>query len=332
MSTPAPRRAPALDGMLPIDKPEGLSSFDVVRAVKRLVHPRKTGHTGTLDPMATGLLLVCVGEATKLVRFLSSQQKRYRARIKLGVATDTYDRHGQVIATAPIPALTEAAIQGCLQGFLGEIDQVPPMYSALHHEGVRLYELARQGVEVERKPRKVLIHELTLGDRGEDFLEIDVLCGEGTYVRSLAGDIAERLGTLGHLTLLERTETAGFDLKDALPLDQLTPETLERRLLPLEVALAPYPRHDVSEAQAERLRQGQRLPSSELQALGAADHPSGTIVWFRPPAGTPLVVAQLQQIEAPAPATTMTILRVLNPTRPGSVSPAAPRGPHGTRA
>jgi len=312
MKAPAPLLA--LDGLLPIHKPEGLSSFDVVRAVKRLVRPQKTGHTGTLDPMATGLLLVCVGEATKLVRFLSGQKKRYRAVLKLGQATDTYDRHGKVISHAPVPALEETALRGCLKGFLGEIDQVPPMYSALHHQGVRLYELARQGVEVPRKPRRVQIHELTLLDSGPDFLEIDVLCGEGTYIRSLAVDIAVRLGTVGHLIRLERTECADFTLRDAHALSSLTLDNLEEKILPLERALARLPRMDVSAAQGERLRQGQRLLPAELVALGAPGHPPGTIVWFCPPTGVPLVVAQLTQTPEPSCGPVMTILRVLNPS------------------
>lgn len=298
------------DGVLLVDKPEGSTSFEVVKKIKPRVAPLKIGHTGTLDPMATGLLPLCLGEATKLIQFVSTEPKRYRARISLGTSTDTYDREGRETSRSPVPAVSEAEVRKCLLAFTGEIRQVPPMYSALRHRGKRMYELAREGIEVERQPRTVSISRLELTGRGPDWLELDVICSAGTYIRSLAADIAAELKTAGHLAALTRMETDGWKLSDAHRMEDLLRDRLAGLVIPLESVLERFERVDVDDQTGLRLQQGQRLNSRELEALGV--HPAGTrkIVWFRPPAGRPLVLAEVggDQVK-------MQIQRVLLPTQ-----------------
>jgi tRNA pseudouridine55 synthase len=298
------------DGVLLVDKPEGCTSFEVVKKIKPRVAPLKVGHTGTLDPMATGLLPLCLGEATKLIQFLSQAHKRYRARIVLGSSTDTYDRDGRETSRSPVPDLDDAAILECLQAFTGEIQQVPPMYSALRHRGRRMYELAREGIEVERQPRTVNIPRLELTARGPDWLELDVTCSAGTYIRSLAADIAVELKTLGHLGALTRLETDGWILDSAHPLEDLLPERLSGLVIPLESVLERFARVDVDQQTGLRLQQGQHLTQKELESLGVAPGGQKKIVWFRPPAGRPLILAEVEDNPLK-----MTIQRVLLPSQ-----------------
>jgi tRNA pseudouridine55 synthase len=304
--------APIPDGVLLVNKPEGCTSFSVVKKIKPWVAPLKVGHTGTLDPMATGLLPLCLGEATKLIPFLSSAPKRYLADIRLGTGTDTYDRDGQEVSRSPVPDLESALLLDCLNSFTGEIQQVPPMYSALRHRGKRMYELAREGIEVERRPRTITIERLVLTGWGPDWLELDVTCSPGTYIRSLAADIAEKLETVGHLAALTRTETDGWKVAQAHELENLRREQLSQIVIPLEAVLSRFERVDVDDVIGMRLQQGQRLSIAELRSLRVEPAKTNKIMWFRPIAGRPLILARLSPLgEDQIPK--MEILRVLFP-------------------
>jgi tRNA pseudouridine55 synthase len=278
----------------------------VVKEIKRHVRPMKVGHTGTLDPMATGLLPLTIGEATKLTHCLSRGDKRYLARIRLGSSTDTLDAEGTLLAQASVPDLNRKSIEKVLSRFVGQIEQIPPMYSALHHQGQRLYSLARKGIEVERKPRKVLISSLTLVAYDND-LVVDVTCSAGTYIRSLAADIGDSLGTLAHLAALERTEACGFYLQDASELLDITRSNLAERILGLDQVLARFRRIDVSAEIAKKLAQGMRLRAEQLAELGI-QHQASETVWFRHPEAQPIILSVVFPEDSQAP---MKILRVL---------------------
>lgn len=211
----------AIDIIQPFWKPVGWTSFDVVKKIRSLTKIRKVGHAGTLDPFAEGVLILCFGAATKRVSELMKLEKEYLARLRLGVATDTLDLTGSVVAERRIPRLTPAAIKQQLPAFTGQISQIPPMYSALKVGGRRLYQLARAGQTVERKPRPVAVHTLELTDwRPPDELQLRVVCGKGTYIRVLAADLAEALGTVGHLIQLTRNRVGPYDQTRALTMKQ----------------------------------------------------------------------------------------------------------------
>jgi tRNA pseudouridine55 synthase len=224
------------------------------------------------------------------------------------VATTTLDHEGTETARVPVPPLDAGQVRACLAGFVGRIQQVPPMYSALHHQGQRLYDLARQGIEVERKPREVEIHSLELRALEPTLLELDVSCGQGTYVRSLAADLAVRLGTLGHLEALCRTATSGWTLEQAHDWNTIGPESLDRQLLPLEQVLERFRRVDVPASLTKKLANGQCFSPEELGSLGL-ETATGQTVWLRAQAGTPIVVAQIDRTD-PDPLM-MTIVRQL---------------------
>ena len=209
-----------MDGIFNLDKPAGMTSHDVVARVRRLTQQRRVGHAGTLDPAATGVLPVCVGQATRVAEYLSERGKAYRATIRFGTVTDTYDGEGQVVGTAPV-ALTEAEIAVALPSFLGPQLQVPPVYSALKRGGRPLYELARAGEAVSVAPRPIVIHALTIVAWQSPNLVLDVECGKGTYIRSLAYDLGERLGAGAHLAALIRTRSGPFALEDGITLEEL---------------------------------------------------------------------------------------------------------------
>jgi tRNA pseudouridine55 synthase len=246
-------------GILLIDKPEGVTSFDVVRRARRALQMRKIGHLGTLDPFATGLLPLCLGEATKLVPYLQPRPKTYRATLRLGVATDTQDLTGQVIAQSdhlPDPVAVKAAAKR----FVGEISQVPPMYSALHHQGERLYKLARRGEVVDLPPRKVTVHELVVEEIALPLVTILVRCSQGTYVRTLAADLGAALGCGAHLTALRRTAVGSFRVEEALPLAALAEgagRDLRAQVIPLRECLPGWTRVTVGPLEARKLRLGQ---------------------------------------------------------------------------
>ena len=262
-----PKTKSIVSGVLLIDKPQGMTSQQVVSKVKYLlksdVHDsKKAGHTGTLDPMATGLLPICLGEATKFSHYQLDAVKSYQAIIKLGEQTDTGDAEGEIIATIPVPNVTQAMLQSVTEQFLGEIMQVPPMYSALKKDGKKLYELAREGIEVERAARPLTIYELSLTPLSDQQLQLTVTCSKGTYVRVLAEDIAKALGTVGHLTALRRIQTGDFEIADAIPLADFAALDFAARfdkLLAVDACVHSLPSLVLDDSQSKRIRQGQRL-------------------------------------------------------------------------
>jgi tRNA pseudouridine55 synthase len=268
----SPRRA--VDGVILLNKPRGISSQQAVSHVRHAFGAAKAGHTGTLDPAADGLLPVCLGEATKFSHLLLDADKTYVATVRLGVVTSTGDAEGEVIASQP-PVTDRGLILQTLQKFRGEIVQTPPMYSALKHQGVPLYEYARKGVEIERQPRTIQVYELQLIELKEYLLTIRVHCSKGTYVRVLAEDIGAALGCGASLSALTRTRTGSFDLGNTLActLDALTimPEVERMRLLlPVDALLGGLPALTVSAAEAERLLLGQKLGLKEAGIIGFA--------------------------------------------------------------
>jgi len=250
------------DGILLLDKPIGITSNAALSRAKRILGIKKAGHTGTLDPLASGLLALCFGQATKVAGFLLNADKAYEAEVRLGVTTDSEDAEGEVIARRPVPELDDRRIEAVLEDFRGAIEQVPPMHSALKHKGQRLYDLARKGESVERPPRPVVIHELELVDCGDETLRLRVACSKGTYIRSLARDIGNVLGCGAHLSGLRRIASAPFDIRDAVELEAL--ETLTRDqaralLAPPDRALEHLPAVALNDHQSRRISQGQRL-------------------------------------------------------------------------
>ncbi|HWQ16116.1 MAG TPA: tRNA pseudouridine(55) synthase TruB [Roseiflexaceae bacterium] len=270
-----------MHGFLNIDKPAGMTSHDVVARVRRIARQRRVGHAGTLDPAATGVLVVALGAATRLIEYVQDQTaKRYLAVVRLGASTTTDDAEGEVVATAPLPPLDEAALERTLAAFRGQVLQVPPMYAALHHEGRRLHELARAGVTVERPPRPVTIERLELLAWDPPLLTLDVLCGKGTYIRALARDIGAALGCGGHLAALRRTAVGTFTVETAVPLERLEDQvTLSQALLPPEHAVADWPAVRLDEAAARRTRNGQPLIlPGQVAARARAHAPDGSLL------------------------------------------------------
>jgi tRNA pseudouridine55 synthase len=255
-----------VSGVLLLDKPAGFSSNQALQRAKNLLQAAKAGHTGNLDPFATGLLPICFGEATKFSHTLLDADKVYRAIIKLGVVTTTGDIEGDIVSQQPAN-VGKQEVERVLAGFVGEITQIPPMYSALKHQGKPLYEYARAGVEIERKPRQVTIYRLELVDFRAGELEIEVACSKGTYIRVLGEDIGARLGCGGHLTLLQRLQTGGFNLNEACTLEELEKLTQEGRdqgLLPVDALLKDLPEIQLDADSAFYLCQGQSVWKSGL--------------------------------------------------------------------
>ena len=250
-----------LDGVLLFDKPLTLSSNIALQKVRRLFQAEKAGHTGTLDPLATGLLPICFGEATKFSTALLDADKTYRALVKLGQTTTTGDAEGEVTNSCVV-ALGEAQVREVLRNFMGEIQQIPPMHSALKHQGKPLYEYIRKGETIERESRSVTIHELALERFAGDEMEITVRCSKGTYIRTLAEDIGHALGCGAHLRGLRRTAIAQFRLEHAYTWEQLEEMTMPQReasLLPLDSLLQDMPMLELDAVQVTRIAQGQRL-------------------------------------------------------------------------
>ena len=249
-----------IDGALLLDKPVGLSSNRALQEAKKRLGAKKAGHGGTLDPLASGLLVVLLGEATKFAGPMLDADKEYIAAVKLGVRTDTGDAEGAVLETKPV-RVADARIAETLARFRGPIEQTPPMHSALKKDGVPLYKLARKGQTVERKARRVEIHELELLARRDEVLELRVRCSKGTYIRTLAEDIGAALGTGAHLAALRRTGSGRFRVTDAVSLDAVD----RRHVLPLEAMFADLPRAELDAAAEARLRNGQPLKISEVR-------------------------------------------------------------------
>jgi tRNA pseudouridine55 synthase len=232
----------ALDGAILVDKPAGPTSHDVVDAIRRRFGIKKVGHCGTLDPNATGLLIIVLGRGTKLSERLMGDDKVYEGTIKFGETTDSYDSDGELTASLPVPPLTLDQLNEETATFVGDIMQVPPMVSAIKKDGVPLYKLARKGIEVEREPRLIHIYNFRFTEYTEPFGKCRVACTKGTYVRSLAHDLGQKLGCGAHLTALRRSASGKFDVADALPLDailQMSAAQLEKRVIPyLKLAVA----------------------------------------------------------------------------------------------
>lgn len=252
-----------ITGILNIDKPAGMTSHDVVDRVRRISGQRRVGHAGTLDPAATGVLVVCLGQATRVAEYLMASDKVYEAQIRLGVSTDTHDAEGEVTATAQVN-VREQEVRETLASFVGSIQQVPPMYSALKRDGVPLYKLARQGITVEREPRTVEIHDIELLNWNTPLLTIQVKCSPGTYVRALARDLGQTLGCGAHLQSLTRLASGHFTLEKAVTLDELTKGDWQQFTHPLDEALLDFVPM-VVDAQAEkRIRHGQQIEALPL--------------------------------------------------------------------
>ena len=276
-----------IDGILLLDKPLHLTSNEALQRVKRLYQANKAGHTGSLDPLATGLLPVCLGGATKFSTYLLDADKHYRVRIRLGVTTTTADAEGEVLETRPVVGVEEARLRAVMERFLGPIEQLPPMYSAVKHQGERLYKLARQGIEVERQPRTVTIHSMELIDLALPELELDVHCSKGTYVRTLAEDLGAELGCGGHVIGLRRTGVGPYveperrfvtldEIEDLIAAHEDPYPTLDSLLLPLESALEHWPAVRLTADAAFYLGQGQAVlvPQAPTEGLVRLYDPS----------------------------------------------------------
>jgi len=279
-----------VDGVLLLNKPVGLTSNAALQKAKWLLAARKAGHTGTLDPFANGLLPLCFGEATKFSAYLLESDKRYRATLRLGVTTSTGDPEGEVLAERPVEVRCED-VAAALPRFTGEIEQIPPMHSALKHQGRPLYEYARAGIDIERPPRRVRITALTLVDYAPPRVVLDVACSAGTYVRTLAQDIGEALGCGAHLTGLTRTAAGGFELVETYTLtalETLSPEARHALLQPPDCLVAHLPALQLDDPAARALCQGRTVehatPAAGLMRvyrntdfLGVADVENGRI-------------------------------------------------------
>jgi tRNA pseudouridine55 synthase len=255
--------AQRIDGVVLLDKPSGMSSQSAVTSVKRLLHAEKAGHTGTLDPMATGLLPVCLGEATKYSQDLLDADKAYLAQLRFGIQTDTGDAQGQIIAeksTAEVVdnAMAKTLIDAILPHFIGDIQQVPPMYSALKRDGKPLYEYARSGIEIEREARRITIYSIKLLNVQWPVIDIEVHCSKGTYIRVLAEDMGHALGCGAHLIGLRRTMVGHLSLAQSASLESL--QHSAPQILPVDALLQTLPELTVDDIQAKRLEMGQRVP------------------------------------------------------------------------
>lgn len=268
-----------LAGFFNIDKPYGITSHDVVSKVRRGIGMKKVGHAGTLDPLATGVLVVCVGSATRLSDYVMHTHKRYQAHVILGVATTTYDAEGEITAKTPAEHITEADIEAQLPQFIGTIQQIPPIYSAIKKGGKKLYELARAGETVEIEPRTVTIHQLHITDWSNTGFMLDIVCEAGTYIRSLAHDLGSVLGVGAHLGGLRRTASGAFHVEEALNLEKVIQDgTWEQHLIPPVDGLAHLPAINLDAENSEHIRQGRRAEITP-------DYPIGTIARAHDPSG-----------------------------------------------
>jgi tRNA pseudouridine55 synthase len=265
-----------MDGLLVIDKPGGVSSHDVVRQVRRLSRQRQVGHAGTLDPMATGILVVGLGDGTRIIQFLMDSEKTYRVTMKLGESTDTQDAEGCVLEKRNWNEVTTAALESACPLFVGPIMQVPPMYSALKKDGVPLYRLARQGIEVERQPREITIHQILIEEIDFPFVTLRVDCSKGTYIRTLCHDIGETLGCGAHVTALRRIRSGCFSESDCIRLDDYQNSVDTLPFLSVEAGLHDYPAFDVITEAAGRLRNG--VPPGVDEVFGRPLPNAGDIV------------------------------------------------------
>ncbi|MDD3383734.1 MAG: tRNA pseudouridine(55) synthase TruB [Bacilli bacterium] len=245
-----------MDGILLVKKPSGITSFAVVSRIKKIFLTKKVGHCGTLDPFATGLLIVAINSATKIVQFIEAQEKTYIAKLKLGEKTDTGDLMGTIIENKSFKNYSVSEIKSVFQSFIGESYQIPPMYSAIKINGEKLYNLARKGIEIDRKKRKIEIYNLELIDKDEESIKFLVKCSKGTYIRTLGEDIANKLNTCGHLVELERTKIGEFDLKNALVLDSINKDS---KMTSIYEALSSMPKYFLKKEEEKKAINGQSL-------------------------------------------------------------------------
>jgi tRNA pseudouridine55 synthase len=272
----------AISGVLVVDKPIGLTSHDVVQIIRKGTNIRRAGHTGTLDPRASGVLVILIGPAVRLSEYVSASDKRYQAVIRLGQSTDTYDADGRVVRTSPVN-ITEEEFEKALKQFIGEIEQVPPPYSAVKVKGKKAYEMAREGEAVDLLPRKIQVYNLDLLEWAPPDAVIDVYCSSGTYVRSLAHDLGEALGCGAYLVGLRRTKSGRFTLRDAVPLRKLRESfengTWYQHLIPAAEALSDWPSVELTHTQVEDVRHGHRIPGDkELGNLARGISEQGELV------------------------------------------------------
>ena len=281
-----------VDGIILLDKPLGISSNSALQRVRRLFDAKKAGHTGSLDPLATGVLPICFGQASKVTAFLLDSDKRYRCTAQLGITTTTGDKEGDELNVREVTPFTETDIEKVLVNYRGAIEQIPPMHSALKHNGQPLYKLARQGIEIERKVRHVTIHELTLIEFSEDSITLDVQCSKGTYIRTLAQDIGDAMGFGAHLSMLRRTDVSPFDCSKLYAIEEIeqlaSNNALAEILLPIDSVLQEFPAIKLNDDEVALIRNGIkiaredtpetdmiRLYSEHDEFLGIAKHALG---------------------------------------------------------
>ncbi|OFI07732.1 tRNA pseudouridine synthase B [Clostridium acetireducens DSM 10703] len=228
-----------MDGVINVYKLVGMTSFDVVRKVRNISNTKKVGHTGTLDPEASGVLPICIGKATKIVDYIMNEDKIYKAKLKLGIVTDTYDKEGNIIENNEVN-VSEEEINFVINDFIGNIKQIPPMYSAIKVKGKRLYDLARKGIEIERKPRDITIHYIKILNINIPYVDIEVFCSKGTYIRSLCYDIGKKLNCGASMWALERIKTGGFQVHNSIEIDKLDKTNILNYLIPIDEALYKY--------------------------------------------------------------------------------------------
>lgn len=253
-----------MNGVLNIFKPKGMSSFDVVRVVKKVAKTGKVGHTGTLDPEATGVLPICIGRATKIIDYIMDSEKIYEVTFKLGIRTTTYDLEGEVLEKRDTFNLRDEDILGVIKDFIGEYSQVPPMYSALKQNGVRLYELARKGIEVERQGRLIKIYNIEDIKINNPYISMKVTCSKGTYIRSLCYDIGEKLGVFATMTELNRAKTSVFSQENSININDLTEENIDNYIVTMEEALNKYEAITVHGKYVKLLVNGVRVADSRF--------------------------------------------------------------------
>jgi tRNA pseudouridine55 synthase len=307
-----------IDGFLVVDKPSGITSHDVVAILRRTLKQKKIGHTGTLDPFATGVLPIALGEGTKAIPFLDEASKEYQAVMQLGVATDTLDLTGNIVAEQDTSQLTAAMVHAVIPAFTGKLLQLPPMFSAIKQGGVPLYKLARKGETVERKEREVVIHSLVIDRIALPEVTFTVRCSRGTYIRTLADDIGQALGVGAHLTALRRTASGLFTLKDAVTLAETSSaepdKLLHSKLISINKALAHLPELPLTEFGCKRLRNGIAPVHDDIEPVGGKLPAAGMVRL--------LYADQLQAVGDILPSGgggalfTMKLCRVFNPLSP----------------
>ena len=275
MSRRRRNRGRSINGIVLLNKACGLSSNAALQQVKKLYEANKAGHTGSLDPLATGVLPLCLGEATKISQFLLDSDKRYRTKIKLGERTDSGDKTGTVIQSIAGFSVSEADIEKELAAFRGEIEQLPPMHSALKVDGVPLYKMARKGIEIEREKRKVTVYEISLLNIAEDVIELEIACSKGTYIRTIADDLGQALGCGANIVELKRTQAGVFREEDCKDIEALTElkmqgglEVIDDQLIPMDQAIAELPEVNLPSLTASHLKNGQAVIVRHLPKEG----------------------------------------------------------------